>query len=555
MGDVDLTVKAKTEGFPAAKADVAGLRTEAALAGTATENLGGSAVKGEAGLAALQAEIKATAASAATVAPAAAAAATGISLFSRALAVLTGPVGLVILAVTALAANLDKITGALRGAADAMARWIVGVGQGTTVLDEHGKAIEPLTEGYGKAANAADLHARALALMRAGLIPATDDMKRLDAEARVYEAAFHGAATSTEDFAASARLLGINIPKDFDAMKASVDGFLKLYESELANRGPASARIFAQENTTLLDQVASRYVRLGQEIPPEIQKVLDSINKIPTAVAEAAKSDESFKKLSESISDFAAKEATLTKALDDNAKAFAAHAAEIEKDRLTEVAAIQQTTTETIASLQQQVKATEDAHAARLISDTQYNTQINALFAAQAIAKAKAYEEERAINEKARQEQVDLTAKFAEEQAKRTEALSDTIAAEAKAQASLDALNVARFNELQALAASKPALFQAGIDLNLLGEAHDSLTDKTTGTARATGDLASEFSRTAGQAPALAGSIGSVTAQMRALESAARAAAAAIASVTGGGGGGAGPAGVVESGGGAGGAF
>lgn len=468
----------------------------------------------------------------------------GVGILGRALQFLAGPVGLVLAAIALLPQALALFAEYAKKGAEAAVGLFSELGQGTKVVDAHGKAVEALDPKYKSLAEAQDALARAQNAARDGVIQSTDDLKRLSAEFVVHTAALHGATAETAQFLAAAKLLGIKLPETFDSIKASAQGFLELYQARLKT-GALAAREFAEDNETLLNRIFAKYVKLGQDIPPELKKIADSIGFVSKAESELAKNDDLQKKTAEKVSDLKQKYADLEKALTDSAKSFKEHSDAIEKNRKAATAAIEATTAATIKSLQAEIKANEDAHNARTISDTKYFENVNRLIAQEATAKQKAYEAEKALDEKAVKDKVDLEEKFKAEQRKRKEALDDTRVAEEAAEGRLKSLNAERFNEITALAAVRPHLFDAGIAAEDLDGKVESLAGNTKAATSATVDFSDVLINIGPGMHGAAEAAQVLEAQLTRVAAAARDAAAAVASVvtgpgpsSGGGGGG-----------------
>lgn len=463
-------------------------------------------------------------------------AAAGLTAFRRAMTALLGPVGVLIGVLVAILTNLKELGAWFGRVGETMDAWVNGVGKGTRVLDENGKVVDALDPKYRKLAAAQDLHTRALELARRGIIATTENMETLDAQAAVHEANFRKATVSTDELAAAFKKMGINIPETFDSLKTKGNEFIARYKIILEKEGPAAARIFAQENESLLDGVESRYVKLGKDVPPELKKISEGIGLIPKAIADLAESEATFQKLTEAIDDLAKKHDDLTKSLATNAKAFQDHTAKVEADRKSQIDGAAAVTKATIASLQEQVKETVAAHAARTISDEEYRTKINQLFADQAKAKQDGYEAEKKIDENAKVDLADMTAKYKEQTTSVKEAIDDVNKKQEEATEKLKALNVERNEEVRAMQAAVP-LWGTSLEFaKLLAGIQTTLAAETKASAVATNDLGTQFGASAAQVPALSSGVDSLTAKVNALAAAARAAAAALDSVTGGGG-------------------
>ncbi len=393
----DLTLTAKTEGFPEAKAEVDGLGASVKSTASAEETLGASSGKGQAGLDALRASMKATEAEAAALRAGTTAAAEGVSLFSRAVAVLAGPVGVLVAVLVGLLTHIKELGDWFGRVGEKMDAWINGVGQGTPVLDAHGKQVDELAQGYNKAATAQDLHTRALTLARLGIIAATDDLKLLAAETLVHEANFRKSTAVTEELAAAFKKLGIVIPESFDLLKTKGDELLARYKIILENEGPAAARIFAEANKSALDAVVSRYERMGADVPPELKKIEVGLGTLSAAEAEAAKDKGLAERYTKDLRKMGDESADLLKKVASLGVEFLKTQNKVETSARAEIAANDAKTSATIADLQRQVAETEAAHAARTISDTEYNTKINALIAQEQAARSAGFDKEKSI--------------------------------------------------------------------------------------------------------------------------------------------------------------
>jgi len=533
MSEKELKITATAE-TAAAKAAVDDLNASIKATAPAQDAATGSELRGVEGLKALQDQMRAAASGASTLGAATTGAAEGASLLSRAVQGLTSTKGNLILILVMLVTHLKEVNEWMGRAADKMVGWLTAAGQGTKVLDEHGKAVDALDPKYKKLAEAQDLAARATKAMAAGLIQVTEDTKRANAEELIREAALHGSIMSTKDYAEALKTLGIKTVESFDNIKGSAQAFEREYGRVMKTEGPAAARIFAEENSSVLDKVQSRYIKLGQEVPPELKKISDGIGLIPKAAAEAEKSDASFKKLTESIYDLETKTAGLNKSLVDNGKAFQDNSAKIEANRKTAIESSQAVTAQTIKGLQDQVKETEAAHAARTISDSDYRTKIAQLYADQAKAKQDGYETEKQVDADAKKDLEDLAGKYKEQTDKVKEALSDVATKQEEATAKLKALNVERDAEVRAMQTAVPLWGTSAEFAKLLAGVQATLATETKASAGATKDLGAQFGASAAQVPALGAGIDSLTSKMNTATAAAKALAAALDSVTGG---------------------
>jgi chromosome segregation ATPase len=537
MGDLEreLTIKASTSGMPEAKAQIEELNASVKATGDASTTAASGALKGEAGLKALQAEMKATVAEAGALAAEEGAVAAGATGIAAGLSSAVPQIAAIVIAMELLSKVGQAVKSVLSDIYDRVRLWALGLSDLKPILDEHGKAIDPLSDKYQKAADAAALLERAQNAMRAGLNVLTEDTRRANAEEIVRQAALHGTIGTTKEYADALKTLGIRSVESFNDLKGSAQAFEREYERIFKTEGPAAARFFAQENAALLDKVETRYEKLGQDVPAELHKIATSIGLVSKAESELAKNTELEKKYEKTIGDLKEKFSDLSKALADSGKAFLDHASKIEVDRAKAVEAINDTTSKTISGLQAQVKETEAAHQARAISDSEYNQKINTLFAEQAKAKTEGYEKEKAVDDKATKDLADLTEKHAEETRKRKENLQEVADAEVAAQKKLESLNAARNEEIRALAAAKPLLFQAGVDTKSLADSHTVLAPKVAESAAGVKDLGQQITATAAQVPALKGQVDSLKSSLDALLASALAAAKAVASIPDGG--------------------
>ena len=399
MGDInkDLTLSATTEGFPEAKAQVDALGDSVKGAATGTEKLGAAAAGGKQSFDEWRAGITASINEAHNLAAGATAAAEGVTLFSRAIAFLSGPIGIAIAAFALLATHLEGIGNWFGKIGDGLDRWVNGVGAATPVLDAHGKVLDELAQGYNKAATAQDLHTRALALERLGVIGATDDLKVLDAEALVHEANFRKSTEVTEDLAAAFKKLGITIPESFDTLQKKGDEFLARYQIIFDQDGPAAARVFAEANKSTVDTVITRYEKMGTDVPPALKKLADGLGLVSSAEAEAAKDKGLADRYTKDLRKMADESADLLKKVSNLGDEFLKTRDKIETAAKAEIAANDQKTAATIADLQKQVAEVQAAYAARTISDTEYNTKINALFSQEQKARSDGFDKEKTI--------------------------------------------------------------------------------------------------------------------------------------------------------------
>jgi len=508
-GDANLEVRVTTSGATEATAQIEGLRQEVAATNTATAAAGDAALKGEAGLAALAAEAHAAATATQATAVGAEAAAAGVGLFGRAVSLLAGPLGLFILALSVLPELLGKIGELSTKFADWLVSLAEGLDNATGATDKQGKALDEMTDAGQKALDATAQLTRAQALMAAGLIPATANTKLLLAEASLYMSTFHGAAASTDDFAEALKQMGLKAIESFGDLQTEGKNFISAYQFYLQTQGPEAARIFAEQNKASLDAVVSRYVKMGTDIPPELKKIESDLGVLSAAETEAAKDKGLADRYERDLRRMGDQTVDLLKKVGDLGEEALRTRDKIEQSAKDEIAASDAKTAKTIRGLQDEVAKTEAAHAARTISDTEYNTKINTLFAQEAQARTDGFEAEKKIKD--------------DEKALLDKNVADRDAAGKQIIEKLDDIS------------TKEGETRANLDL---------LTQKITSQREAT-DLASigfvglskQFGDTSSGALALAGIVSGLTANMRDLEQAANAASAAMARVTDGSGG------------------
>jgi len=376
---------------------------------------------------------------------------------------------------------------------------------------------------------------RAMAAMGAGFIATTQDIQKAEAALTLHLSALHGWTLETQNAIAAMKEFGIKIPEAFDSVKAKAQAFVDVYAAEL-KKGAGEARAFAEQNKGTLDALESRFITMGEKVPPELKKISDGIGLIPKAEQELEKHQEQWDKLTKSLADLGAKADELSKKLTDNGKAFQDHANKIEQDRQTAIAAIDSTTKKTIADLDLQVKQTEEAHKARAISDTDYFTKINTLVADEAKAKQDAYTAETKINDDAAKDQKKLADDHAVETKRITDDLATLAEKQVDAKKKQEELTEVRRLDQEILSKTQPLLFQAGIDTKLLSDAQVPLAANTKQAAQAHVDLGAAAKSSSSDLTTLEGVADSLIQKYRDLAAAASDAARAVASVASGGG-------------------
>lgn len=502
----ELRIKA-TADTAAAKAQVDALNQSIKGTATAEEQAGASALKGEAGLAALQAEMKATVAEAGALAAgetAAAGAATGLG---AAVAGAVPQIALIVVAIELFSKVGAVVKGIIGEIADKVRLWALGLSDLKPLLAEHGKALDPLSDKYQKAADAAAKLERNAYALAQGLVVVTDNASKNVAALELARGAIHGWSLETAEAQKALAEFGLKAPPTFDQVRQAAEAFGNGYQRALKD-GTASARTFAELNKGALEKIEVDFLNLGKTVPPELKKVSDSTGLFPKVTGDA---EDAIKKLTKTTGDLADKQKDIQKALTESGKSFEEHTRKVEADRQKSIEAVDATTQKTIADLQKQVKETEDAHAARTISDDTYWTKINTLIAEEAKAKRDAYDKEGQINTEAAKSQAEASEKFKAETIKRKDALVDLEAAQDAATKKLNELNVAQDAQVRALQTGTP----------LLGAA-----------AASTKVLSDQFGITTSEATVLSGAIDSVIGKMRELAAASRDAAQAVASVT-----------------------
>jgi hypothetical protein len=279
--------------------------------------------------------------------------------------------------------------------------------------------------------------------------------------------------------------------------------------------------------------------------------------------AEIGKSSPALTSASKDLEAYTKKITDLGFAIEKNRKEFEQHIKKIEEDRLASIAASDAVVAKLIVNSAIEVKTLNSQLAAQTISQTEYNTSVNRLFAEQAIAKAAAYEQERAINEKAKQDRDELVAKDTEAKNRLKENLDAANAGYAAAVTAREGFikqqkemvsGLQKEQEIQALAPAKidahaksQREFTADIKevVTHTSKANDALTLHLThhgtlqspekgvpATTKRVSELGTQFGVTAGEVPALNGAIDGLIGKMQALQAAAASAALAVASVT-----------------------
>jgi len=315
MGDInkELTITAETEGFPAATVQVAALKTEVDLTGGAAAKLGTDALTGQAGLSALQAEIKATIAQSQIATPAIAATAGSVGLLSRALMLLTTTaLGPLVLVLVLLITHFKEMGEWVLKTSEKVDVWIRNIGRATPIIDD-------LTKSGKAAADSADLLARAHDAMSKGVIAVTHDTKIMVAEYIVHQAAVHQSTVMTDELAAAQKLLGIKSEVSFAQLKNSVNSFMETYKSRLERDGVGAANAYAEANRKLVEQTINRYHALRIAVEPDLQAIADALGIVAEAdkkAAEGVKLQDKYNALKVSANELAVALAKSTAALE-----------------------------------------------------------------------------------------------------------------------------------------------------------------------------------------------------------------------------------------------
>jgi len=155
--------------------------------------------------------------------------------------------------------------------------------------------------------------------------------------------------------------------------------------------------VFAEANKSTIDTVITRYEKLGTDVPPELKKLADGLGLVSSAEAEAAKDKGLADRYTKDLRKMADESADLLKKVSNLGDEFLKTRDKIETAAKAEIAANDQKTAATIADLQKQVAEVQAAYAARTISDTEYNTKINALFSQEQKARSDGFDKEKTI--------------------------------------------------------------------------------------------------------------------------------------------------------------
>ena len=143
MSDTEktLSIKAVAE-TAAAKAAIEDLNASVKSTATAQGEATDAELKGAAGAEQLLAKMRELAGGARSVGIATTTAAEGAGLLTRAMAALGTTKGNLILILVTLVTHLKEVNEWMGHAADKTVAWLTSAGQGTKVLDEHGKVVE-----------------------------------------------------------------------------------------------------------------------------------------------------------------------------------------------------------------------------------------------------------------------------------------------------------------------------------------------------------------------------------------------------------------------------
>jgi hypothetical protein len=427
---------------------------------------------------------------------------------------------------------IDKISKAWLSATETIGGLVSGLDESTSAVDKHGKALGVLTDAYQKAMDVQADQSRLLYAIAAGFAANTTSMNDNLAAYKLQQAAMRGWVIDSADMVAASKQFGLKLPEDFDHVRLSGQAFFNDYQNQ-TKVSAAAARAFAEENQTRLGEIIDRYLELGKTVPPELQKIADSIGLVSKAEADNAKNRDLENKYVETINTIKGKLVELSEQLDINARSYTDHATKVEADRVASIAAIDATTNKTLTDLQLQVTQTEAAHAARTISDDQYFSTIDSLIGKENTARQDAYAAEQKINDDSAKSQTELSNKYILEQQKINDQRTKDLEALTKEQAGLDKLNAAMDTQARALQATTP-LFQTSVEVQqILADLQTPLADKTTVAGVAMGRLADLLKSGSVNASDMTEEVSNLVTQMNALTQAAIAAATAVRGVTG----------------------
>lgn len=466
-----------------------------------------------------------------------------IGIFGRAIQLLAGPIGLFIAAIALIPQALSKWAEWSQVVSNKLATLLAGLTDSRREVDSQGKAIDVLSDQYQRAADATALHERATRAMSAGLIEATDNAKRADAEEIIREAALHRSTTATTAYVNALKEFGIKAFESFSGAQTAATAFLTEYQ-RASRESSAVARAFAEENSAALERILQRYALLGRDVPPELKKIAEGLGLISKAESELAANQDLQKKTAEKVSDLKEKYAELTKAIADSTKAYQDQSKAIEDNRKKAIEASNAVKVTEIQNLEEQGTKFEGVYKgqANVVSD--YRVSVNQHFADIAKARQAEFDREQQVNRDAEKAQTDLTKKYQDESKRQKDALSDTADALKAAEGRLASLTQVINDQSAALSSVRPKLFEAGIAAEDLDGKVGPLATSTSQAADATASLGVRAGIVAGQLAAAGGQVDSLAAKLANLASVAAGAAAAVASVTegpsnsGGGGGG-----------------
>jgi hypothetical protein len=231
-------------------------------------------------------------------------------------------IGVAVVAMDLIPTIIDKIDSKSKELASSLVSLIDGLHEEDAATKKAGESWQTYEDRVQKVLDSNQKLTLASIAMGAGLIREQTDREKAIVAIEAYEFALHGVIEQFPELQKAAEKMGISFKATHEQMAAEAEVFFNLYKGELlAGRGNATA--WADANKSALDKIVSYYERAGEQVPPRIKAIADSIGLVSAAEKEAAKDD----KLKKHLDDASVAYANLGKAVEDGVKQLGSYAA------------------------------------------------------------------------------------------------------------------------------------------------------------------------------------------------------------------------------------
>ncbi len=231
-------------------------------------------------------------------------------------------IGVAVVAMDLIPTIIDKIDSKSKELASSLVSLIDGLHEEDAATKKAGESWQTYEDRVQKVLDSNQKLTLASIAMGAGLIREQTDREKAIVAIEAYEFALHGVIEQFPELQKAAEKMGISFKATHEQMAAEAEVFFNLYKGELL-AGQGNATAWAEANKSSLDKIVSYYERAGEQVPPRIKAIADSIGLVSAAEKEAAKDD----KLAKHLDDESVAYARLGKSVEDGTKELGSYAA------------------------------------------------------------------------------------------------------------------------------------------------------------------------------------------------------------------------------------